>query len=56
MHGWVAGHEVPLGKNSPIHVRDDWGGLLKVFNVVLFWVLGPKLGSEVTGPRFKVQV
>ena len=37
---------------------NDWGGggLLKVFTVVLFRVPGPKLCSEESGPRLKVQV
>ena len=31
-------------------------GLLEVFTMVLFWVLGPKLCSEESGPRLRVQV
>ena len=59
MHGRVAGHGAPSGKDSPIQVRNDrggGGGLLEVFTVVLFWVPGPKLCSEESGPRLRVQV
>ena len=33
-----------------------WGGLLEVFTIVLFRVPKPKLCSEESGPRLKVQV
>ena len=56
MHGRAAGYGAPPGKNSPVQVGNDWGGLLEVFDMVLFWVPEPKLGSEVSGPRLKVQV
>ena len=56
MHGQAVGHRAPPGKHSPVQVRNDWGGLLEVFNVVIFRVPGPKLGLEVYGPRLKVQV
>ena len=56
MHGRATGYEAPLGKNSPIQVGNDWGGLLEVFNMVLFQVPRLKFGLEVSEPRLKVQV
>ena len=56
MHGRAVGYRAPSGKNSPVQVGNDWGGSLEVFNMVLFWVPGPKLVSEVSGPRLKVQL
>ena len=54
MYGGTAGYGAPSDKDPPVQVRNDRGGLLEVFTVVLFWVPEPKLCLEESRLRLRV--